>query len=102
MRKARVQWMHIVLIPLDLTIANVNQGILSMAHIVLIIMNAGANVINVTSTHGASTLRAHINVSVEKGIMGMDLNVKEKVYLSPRTTEKGCVRPCISKRYKTE
>lgn len=48
-------------------------------------MNAGANVINVTSTHGASTLRVHINVSVEKGIMGMDLNVKEKVFVSRRS-----------------
>ena len=39
-----------------------------------------------TSTHGASTLRAHINVSVNKGIMGMDLNAKEKVFVSRRSS----------------
>ena len=33
----------------------------------------------VTSTHGAPTLRALINVSVKRGIMGMDPDVQRKM-----------------------
>ena len=34
---------------------------------------------NVTSTLGAPTLRAHINVSAKRGITGMDIYVKKKM-----------------------
>lgn len=32
-----------------------------------------------TSTHGVPTLQDHINVSVKRDIVGMDLNVQRKI-----------------------